>query len=61
MGGGAGYQAGLIGCGGISRSHSAGLQAARRGELVALADVCAPILQEAAPSASSGPPPTSGS
>lgn len=37
------YRAGLIGCGGVSRDHSKGLQAARGVELVALADVYEPI------------------
>jgi predicted dehydrogenase len=41
------YRAGLIGCGGVSRSHSKGLQAAGNVELVALADVSAPNLQTA--------------
>jgi predicted dehydrogenase len=41
------YRAGLVGCGGVSRSHSRGLQAARDVELVALADVYAPNLQVA--------------
>jgi predicted dehydrogenase len=41
------YRAGLIGCGGVSRSHSAGLQAARNVELVALADVYEPNLKTA--------------
>ena len=41
------YRAGLIGCGGVSRSHSAGLQAARGVRLVALADVYAPNLETA--------------
>ncbi len=41
------YRAGLIGCGGVSRSHSKGLQAARNVELVALADVYEPNLQTA--------------
>ena len=42
------YRAGLIGCGGVSRSHSAGLQAARGVTLVALADVYPPNLETAA-------------
>ena len=41
------YRAGLIGCGGVSRSHSKGLQAARGVELVALADVYEPNLATA--------------
>lgn len=41
------YRAGLIGCGGVSRSHSKGLQAARNVELVALADVYEPNLKTA--------------
>ncbi|MBI3969696.1 MAG: Gfo/Idh/MocA family oxidoreductase [Chloroflexi bacterium] len=41
------YRAGLIGCGGVSRSHSAGLQAARNVELVTLADVYEPNLETA--------------
>jgi predicted dehydrogenase len=41
------YRAGLIGCGGVSRSHSKGLQAARSVELVALADVYEPNLRTA--------------
>lgn len=41
------YRAGLIGCGGVSRSHSKGLRAAKNVELVALADVYAPNLQTA--------------
>ena len=41
------YRAGLIGCGGVSRNHSAGLQAARGVRLVALADVYAPNLETA--------------
>jgi hypothetical protein len=40
-------RAGLIGCGGVSRSHSTGLQAARGVEPVALADVYAPNLETA--------------
>ena len=41
------YRAGLVGCGGVSRSHSRGLQAARNVELIALADVYLPNLQTA--------------
>ena len=41
------YRAGLIGCGGVSRSHSKGLQAARNVELVALSDVYEPNLKTA--------------
>jgi predicted dehydrogenase len=41
------YRAGLIGCGGVSRSHANGLRAAANVELVALADVYAPNLQTA--------------
>jgi predicted dehydrogenase len=41
------YRAGLIGCGGVSKSHSRGLQAARGVELVALADVYEPNLETA--------------
>src|SRR5438552_2188722 len=41
------YRAGLVGCGGVSRSHSKGLQAARNVDLVALADVYEPNLQTA--------------
>lgn len=41
------YRAGLIGCGGVSRDHSKGLQAARNVELVALADVYEPNLRAA--------------
>jgi predicted dehydrogenase len=41
------YRAGLIGCGGVSRDHSKGLQAARNVELVALADVYEPNLHTA--------------
>jgi predicted dehydrogenase len=41
------YRAGLIGCGGVSRDHSKGLQAARNVELVALADVYPPNLETA--------------
>lgn len=41
------YRAGLIGCGGVSKSHSKGLQAARNVELVALADVYEPNLRTA--------------
>jgi predicted dehydrogenase len=39
------YRAGLIGCGGVSRDHSKGIQAARDVELVAIADVYEPNLQ----------------
>ncbi len=38
------YRAGLVGCGGVSRDHSKGLQAARGVELVGLADVYQPNL-----------------
>ena len=41
------YRAGLIGCGGVSKSHSKGLPAARNVELVALADVYEPNLRTA--------------
>jgi predicted dehydrogenase len=41
------YRAGLVGCGGVSRAHSRGLQAARDVELVALADVYEPNLRTA--------------
>ena len=41
------YRAGLVGCGGVSKSHSKGLQAARGVELVALADVYEPNLRMA--------------
>src|SRR5262245_7879056 len=41
------YRAGLVGCGGMSRSHARALQGARRVELVALADVYEPNLRAA--------------
>lgn len=41
------FRAGLAGCGGVSSSHAAGLQAARNVELVALADVYEPNLRAA--------------
>ena len=41
------YRAGLVGCGGVSRDHSKGLQAARDVELVAVADVYEPNLNTA--------------
>jgi predicted dehydrogenase len=41
------WRAALIGCGGVSRSHSEGLQAARNVELIALADVYEPNLRAA--------------
>ena len=41
------YRAGLVGCGGVSRRHSRGLQAARDVELIALADVYPPNLETA--------------
>lgn len=41
------YRAGLVGCGGVSKSHSKGLQAARNVQLVALADVYEPNLRTA--------------
>lgn len=40
-------RAGLVGCGGVSRDHSKGLQAARGVELVALCDVYEPNLRTA--------------
>jgi predicted dehydrogenase len=41
------YRAGLIGCGGMSKAHSRGLQAARNVALVALADIYEPNLKTA--------------
>jgi predicted dehydrogenase len=41
------YRAALIGCGGVSRDHSRGLQAARNVRLVALCDVYEPNLKAA--------------